>query len=119
MVSVKTTYDGVMHRNNITYHAFSYYVSIKNNSKDTVKLLERFWNIYDSLNDPEFIKGEGVVGQTPILLPKDEYTYKSNCYLVSTFGAMKGFYKMHNQENGDEFMVAIPTFQLTATPQIT
>lgn len=117
LVSVKTTYDGVMHRNNRTYHAFSYYVSIKNNSKDTVQLLERFWNIYDSLNDTEFIEGDGVVGQTPTLQPNNEYTYKSHCFLVSTFGAMKGFYKMYNPESGDEMMIAIPTFQLTASPQ--
>lgn len=117
-ISVKTTYDGTMYRNNLTYHAFSYYISIENKSKDTVTLLERFWNIYDSLNNPEFVEGEGVVGQTPTLLPNDEYTYKSNCFLLSTTGSMKGFYKMENQSNGDEFMVAIPTFQLSSTPQL-
>lgn len=117
-ISVKTTYDGTIHRNDITYHAFSYYISIVNKSKDTVQLTERFWNIYDSLNDPDFVEGEGVVGQTPTLLPNDEYTYKSNCFLQSTAGSMKGFYKMINQENNDEFLVAIPTFQLTTTPQL-
>ena len=107
-----------MYRNQRTYYAFSYYISIENKSKDTVKLLERFWNIYDSLNDPEFVEGEGVVGQTPTLQPKEEYTYKSNCYLTSPCGSMKGFYKMKSQDNGDEFMVKIPTFQLTSIPQL-
>lgn len=117
-ISIKTTYDGTIHLNNRTYHAFSYYISIENKSKDIVQLTDRFWNIYDSLNDTDFVEGEGVVGQTPILLPNDEYIYKSNCFLQSTSGSMKGFYKMKNQENEEEFLVAIPTFQLTTTPQL-
>ncbi len=97
-ISIKSTYDGILYRNDRAYHGFSYYVSIENKSKDIVQLLERFWNIYDSLNDPEFVKGEGVIGQTPILLPNEEYTYKSHCFLRSTSGSMKGFYKMQVQK---------------------
>lgn len=117
-ISVKTTYDGTIYRNHRTYYAFSYYISIENKSKETVQLLERYWNIFDALNDQEYVEGEGVVGQMPILQPNDEYTYKSGCFLMSPIGSMNGFYKMKNQENEDEFMVAVPTFQLTSTPQL-
>ncbi len=117
-ISIKTTFNGLIYRGYEQYYSFSYYISIENNSKDTVKLLERFWIIFDSLNDTEYIEGEGVVGETPILKPKETYSYKSNCFLLSTNGAMKGNYKMINFETSEEFLVIIPTFQLTTTPTL-
>ena len=78
-----------------------------------MQLTDRFWKIFDSLNNTEFVKGEGVVGQTPILLPKDNYTYSSGCFLESTMGSMKGYYTMINLETLEKFKVYIPTFQLT------
>jgi len=117
-ISVKASYNGIVSHGHINYHAFSYFITIKNNSIETVKLTERFWNIYDSLNEPEFVEGEGVVGQTPTLLPNDEYSYTSNCFLLSTSGAMSGYYKMINTNTNEEFSVIIPTFQLTTTPTL-
>lgn len=115
-ISVKTVYNGTMYRGHREYYAFSYFISIENKSKDTVQLLERYWSIYDSLNNLEFVEGEGVVGQTPIFEPNSEYNYKSNCFLTSSIGAMKGSYKMINLETAEEFLVNVPTFQLTTTP---
>jgi len=117
-ISVKTTYNGVAPHGNLNYHAFSYYITIENNSKETVQLLERYWTIFDSLKDIEFVEGAGVVGQTPILQPTDEYSYSSNCFLISTIGSMSGSYKMINLTTSEEFLVTIPTFQLTTTPTL-
>ena len=117
-ISIKTTFNGQVYRGHQQYHSFSYYVSIENNSKDTVKLLERFWTIFDSLNNTEYVEGEGVVGETPVLNPNEIYNYKSNCFLLSTTGAMKGNYKMINFETSEEFLVIIPTFQLTTSPTL-
>jgi len=111
-ISVRTKYNGLVSHNRKNYHAFSYFVSIENNSKETVQLLERFWNIYDSLNITEHVSGEGVVGQTPIIRPNEEYNYRSNCFLVSSAGSMSGEYKMINTNTLEEFLVTIPTFQL-------
>ncbi len=114
-ISVKASFKGSVYRGYQKYHAFSYYVSIENKSKDTVKLLERFWVIFDALNNTEYVEGEGVVGETPTLQPNDIYNYKSNCFLLATIGAMGGNYKMMNIETLEEFLVIIPTFQLTTT----
>ena len=114
-ISVKTVYNGTVFRGEKMYHGFSYFISIENKSKDTVQLLERFWTIFDALNDPEFVEGEGVVGQTPTLEPNDEYNYKSNCFLLSNIGAMRGNYKMVNHHTQEEFLVTIPTFQFSTT----
>ena len=117
-ISIKTTFNGLIYRGYQQYYSFSYYVSIENNSKETVKLLERFWTIFDSLNNTEYVEGEGVVGETPVLNPNEIYNYKSNCFLLSTTGAMKGDYKMINFDTLEEFLVTIPTFQLTTTPTL-
>ena len=111
-ISVKTKYNGTNYRNNRLYYIFSYFITIENKSPETVQLTDRFWKIFDSLNITEIVKGEGVVGQTPVLQPNDNYTYNSGCFLESTMGAMKGYYTMKNTETFEEFKVFIPTFQL-------
>ncbi len=112
-ISVKTKTNGTSYRNNRLYYVFSYYITIENKSTETVKLTDRFWKIFDSLNQTEIVSGEGVVGQTPILKPNDTYTYSSGCFLESNIGAMKGFYTMINMDTFEQFKVIIPTFQLT------
>jgi len=114
-VSVKTTYDGVFSKHNNLNHLFSYYITIENESKEEVQLLERHWDILDSLNTLEIVDGEGVIGQTPILKPSDSYTYKSHCTLLGDAGSMSGFFTMINLNSLENFQVTIPTFQLTTT----
>jgi ApaG protein len=111
-VSVKTKYNGTSYRNNRLYYIFAYFITIENKSSETVQLTDRFWQIFDSLNITEIVKGEGVVGQTPVLQPNDVYNYSSGCFLESKIGSMKGYYTMKNIETFEEFKVIIPTFQL-------
>lgn len=112
-ISVETKYNGTSYRNNRLYHVFTYIITIENRSSETVKLTDRFWTIFDTLNNTEVVSGEGVVGQTPVLKPNDIYTYSSGCFLESNMGAMKGFYTMINMDTFEQFKVIIPTFQLT------
>lgn len=114
-ISVKTKYNGTSYRNNRLYYVFAYFVNIENYSSKTIELTHRFWEIFDSLNKTEFVEGEGVIGQTPVLKPNDTYSYSSGCFLESNVGAMKGFYTMKDVKTSEQFKVAIPTFQL-ATP---
>ena len=112
-ISVKTKYNGTSYRNNKLYYVFSYFITIENKSSETVKLTDRFWKIYDSLNNTEIDSGEGVVGQTPTLKPDELYSYSSGCFLESNTGSMKGFYTMINLDTFEQFKVIVPTFQLT------
>jgi ApaG protein len=111
-ISVKTKFNGTSYRNNKLFYVFAYFVTIENNSAQTLQLTDRFWKIYDSLNKTEIVKGEGVVGQTPTLKPNDVYSYSSGCFLESNIGAMKGYYSMTNTTSLENFKVLIPTFQL-------
>ncbi len=115
-ISVKTRYNGTIQQGQNEYKTFSYYISIENETADTVQLLERFWEINDALNDKEYVEGEGVVGQKPIIAPNEYYTYKSNCFLLASTGSMKGRFKMINKNSNEYFEVIVPTFQLTTTP---
>jgi len=115
-ISVKTRYNGAIQQGENEFNAFSYYISIENETTDTVQLLARYWEISDALNDKEYVEGEGVVGQKPIIPPNEFYTYKSNCFLLATTGSMKGSFKMINKSTKEYFEVIIPTFQLTTTP---
>jgi len=117
-ISVRTRYNGLVNHNNKAYHAFSYFVSIENLSNETVQLLERFWHIFDALNQTEYVSGEGVVGQTPVIRPNETYNYRSNCFLIASSGSMSGNYKMINTKTLEEFFVAIPTFQLNTTASL-
>lgn len=111
-VSVVSNFEGTSYRNYRLYYAFSYQVTIENLSNETVQLLERHWQIYDSLNNTEIVEGSGVIGQKPILKPLQTHTYKSNCFLTSPIGAMNGFFNMVNFTTTKTFKVYIPTFQL-------
>lgn len=111
-ISVLTNYEGIHSQNENRMFLFSYFITIENQTNDTVQLLSRKWEIYDSLNTKEIIKGDGVVGQIPILEPNEKYTYRSNCLLQSKIGSMKGYFNMINFDSKSHFKVQIPAFQL-------
>ncbi|MCB0450044.1 MAG: Co2+/Mg2+ efflux protein ApaG [Confluentibacter sp.] len=113
-ISVVTTYEGSFYKNYKIQYAFGYTVTIENQSKDTVQLNARHWEISDALNNIEIVSGEGVVGKKPVLKPGESHTYTSGCLLASPFGAMQGHYNMVNFTTTKNFRVVIPTFKLSA-----
>ena len=112
-ISVNTSFEGTFFKNYKMHFAFGYTITIENQSKDSVHLTSRHWEIFDSLNTKEIVEGEGVVGQSPILEPQDVYTYKSGTFLQSNMGSMGGFFTMKNLATHKNFKVTIPTFQLS------
>ncbi|MDO7171904.1 Co2+/Mg2+ efflux protein ApaG [Mariniflexile sp. AS56] len=113
-ISVETTYEGSFYKNYKIQYAFGYTVTIENQSKDSVQLNARHWEILDALNNVEIVSGEGVIGKKPVLKPGDSHTYTSGCLLTSPFGAMQGHYSMVNFTTTKNFKVTIPTFKLSA-----
>tara|TARA_B100000579_G_C22563742_1_gene725638 strand:- start:23 stop:406 length:384 start_codon:yes stop_codon:yes gene_type:complete len=92
-------------------YVFAYHIRLKNLSPHTVQLLRRHWIISDSNGDKNEVRGEGVVGDQPILKPDEEYEYTSGSNLKSPVGTMQGSYKMTTIE-GKEFDAIIPCFTL-------
>jgi ApaG protein len=114
-ISVETTYEGSFYKNYKIHYAFGYTVTIENQSKDSVQLNARRWEILDALNNVEVVSGEGVIGKKPVLQPGESHTYTSGCLLTSPFGAMQGHFSMVNFTTTKNFKVTIPTFKLSAT----
>jgi ApaG protein len=113
-ISVLTSFEGTYFKNYKLHYAFSYQITIENNSKDTVQLVTRHWEIFDSLNENEIVDGEGVIGKKPVLRPGEQHNYSSGCLLSSPYGAMKGHFNMINFTTTRNFKVAIPAFKLAA-----
>ena len=113
-ISVSTSFEGTYFKNYKIHYAFSYQITIENQSKDSVQLTSRHWEIYDALNNIEIVDGEGVVGKKPVIKPGEKHIYNSGCLLASPIGAMKGHYDMINFTSTKSFQVLIPTFKLSA-----
>ncbi|MEZ4786503.1 MAG: Co2+/Mg2+ efflux protein ApaG [Flavobacterium haoranii] len=113
-ISVSTSFEGTYFKNYKIHYAFSYQITIENQSKDSVQLNSRHWEIYDALNNIEIVDGEGVVGKKPVIKPGEKHIYNSGCLLASPIGAMKGHYDMINFTSTKSFQVLIPTFKLSA-----
>ena len=96
-------------------HIFSYRIAIRNAGEGTVQLLRRHWLIRDTLHGPREVEGPGVVGETPVLAPGEEFTYSSACDLRGAFGRMMGSYLMRRLHDGAEFRVEIPEMQLACS----
>lgn len=95
---------------NIYFH--NYEIEIENLTNQEVKLISRKWQIYDSLNFPLIVEGEGVIGKQPNLSPNDTFKYVSGCKLQSEIGYMEGKYFFINQITKEKFEVKIPKFDL-------
>jgi ApaG protein len=113
-ITAVTSFEGTYFKNQQLQYAFSYQITIENNSKDAVQLITRHWEISDSLKDVEVVEGEGVIGKKPVLRPGDSYTYNSGCLLSSSFGAMQGYFNMINYTSTRNFRVIVPTFRFSA-----
>lgn len=90
--------------------AWSYHIRIENGTDDDVQLIARHWIITDAVGRVEEVRGEGVVGEQPIIAPGGSFDYVSGCPLATPSGTMRGSFAMAARET--LFEVAIPLFSL-------
>ena len=94
---------------------FAYRVRIENQGYETVQLLKRHWIITDGNGQVHHVEGEGVVGEQPVLKPRESFGYTSGCPLSTPVGTMRGSYQMQTanrtllQVNIPEFTLAVPS----------
>ena len=99
------------------HYVWAYQVTINNLGQDTVQLKNRYWKIIDSNGTKQEVRGEGVVGEQPILNPGEKFEYTSGTPLSTPSGFMEGYYEMETK-NGNKFEATIPLFSLDS-PNIT
>ena len=93
---------------------WSYHVRIENDGERPVQLLSRHWIIKDGAGTVHEVRGEGVVGEMPLIMPNASFDYVSGCPLATASGAMEGSYRMID-EDGTSFDIAIPAFPLLSS----
>lgn len=90
---------------------WSYHIRIENRSEKSVQLLSRHWLITDGRGALHEVRGEGVVGELPLIAPGASFDYVSGCPLSTPTGSMTGSFQMVD-EDGVPIEVAIPNFAL-------
>ncbi|MGI9401062.1 MAG: Co2+/Mg2+ efflux protein ApaG [Rhizobiaceae bacterium] len=90
---------------------WAYRISIENKNPVSVQLLSRYWQIVDAIGHVEEVRGEGVIGEQPVIGAGETYEYTSGCPLSTPSGFMSGKYQMID-EDGLEFEADIPSFPL-------
>ncbi len=94
-------------------YVFAYTITIENSGSITAQLLNRHWIITDAAGQVQEVKGEGVVGEQPILQPGGTFRYTSAAMIETPVGTMTGSYEMM-ADDGVRFDAEIPAFKLSA-----
>jgi ApaG protein len=92
-------------------YAFAYTVNIANEGGEAAQLRSRHWVITQADGKVQEVRGEGVVGQQPLLQPGEQFEYTSWCMLATPHGSMRGTYQMV-AAGGEIFDAQIAPFAL-------
>ena len=110
-VSVEPTYLETRSSPDSSQYFWAYRVIIENQGQETVHLLSRHWMITNARGELTEVKGPGVVGEQPVLMPGESFEYTSGAPLNTPSGMMGGAYQRES-ESGECFDIEIPTFSL-------
>ncbi|WP_434766916.1 Co2+/Mg2+ efflux protein ApaG [Pseudomonas triticicola] len=91
--------------------AFAYTITVQNNGEVAAKLLSRHWVITDGDGHVEQVRGEGVVGQQPLIDAGKSHVYTSGTVMTTKVGTMQGTYQML-ADDGKHFDAVIKPFRL-------
>ncbi|MAJ86922.1 MAG: Co2+/Mg2+ efflux protein ApaG [Cellvibrionales bacterium TMED148] len=97
--------------------AFAYTITISNDGKLDVTLLSRHWIIIDGLQVRKEVRGDGVVGQQPIINSGSTFEYTSAVVMDTPVGTMQGSYEFKNG-NGAGFTAKIEPFLLASPASV-
>ena len=92
-------------------YVFAYTINIRNTGDVPARLLDRHWIITDANGRVEEVRGDGVVGEQPLLRPGEHFEYTSGAVLETSVGTMQGSYGML-ADDGTRFEAPIPAFTL-------
>ena len=92
-------------------YIWAYTVEIENQSTEDLQVMERFWKIDDRDGQVQEVRGDGVVGEKPVLKPGETFRYTSGAPLSAPSGVMLGTYQVETKQ-GERFDVDIPAFSL-------
>jgi len=91
--------------------AFAYTIRIHNAGQVPVQLLDRHWLITDGNGKVQEVRGDGVIGEQPLIAPGASHVYTSGCLLETPVGSMQGSYGMRSA-TGEDFRAPVTVFRL-------
>lgn len=111
-VNVLTTYLPSHSQPEEGHYTFAYTITISNAGDMPVQLLSRHWLITDADGDVQEVRGEGVVGEQPVIAPGEAFRYTSGATLPTPVGCMEGSYFMVVREPMEIDPADLPTFEV-------
>jgi len=111
-INVVTAYLPSHSRPDDSQYTFAYTITINNGSDLPVQLLSRHWIITDADNEVQEVRGEGVVGEQPVIPPQASFRYTSGATLSTPVGCMEGKYFMVVREPMNINPADLPTFEV-------
>ncbi|MFT5657389.1 MAG: ApaG protein [Gammaproteobacteria bacterium] len=115
-VNVETRYIEEQSNPDKNYYVFAYTITIVNQGEQAARLLTRHWVITDSNHKIQEVRGDGVIGEQPVLKPGEKFVYTSGTMLETSVGTMKGSYQME-ADDGFQFDATVDEFVLS-TPRV-
>jgi len=100
------------------HFVWAYTIQLENMGEETVQLVKRHWKITDAHGLTQEVRGEGVIGEQPVLRPGEAFRYTSGTALGTASGIMLGEYEMITPD-GRQFEVEVPAFSLDSPYQMT
>ncbi|MBC3365759.1 Co2+/Mg2+ efflux protein ApaG [Pseudomonas sp. SWRI154] len=91
--------------------AFAYTITVRNDGSLPARLLSRHWVITNGDGHVEEVRGDGVVGQQPLIDAGQSHSYSSGTVMTTQVGTMQGTYQML-AEDGKRFDAIIKPFRL-------
>jgi ApaG protein len=111
-VNVLTTYLPSHSQPEEGHYTFAYTITISNAGDMPVQLRSRHWLITDADGDVQEVRGEGVVGEQPVIAPGEAFRYTSGATLATPVGCMEGSYFMVVREPMEIDPADLPTFEV-------
>jgi ApaG protein len=97
-------------------YTFAYTITISNASDLPVQLLSRHWIITNAEDEVQEVRGDGVVGEQPVIAPHKSFRYTSGATLTTPVGYMEGSYVMVVREPMDIDPGELPRFEVPIRP---
>ncbi|NWK54220.1 ApaG domain [Verrucomicrobiaceae bacterium N1E253] len=91
-------------------HPFVYFITIVNDSVERVRIMGRKWVVREQDGEVTVVEGDGVVGQSPVLEPGEDFSYNSYHITARQASVQGSFFGVTN--TGKHVRVSIPAFTL-------
>ncbi|XP_067129199.1 F-box only protein 3-like [Centruroides vittatus] len=103
------------------FHAYRITMSMDEDApkSESCQLETRHWIITDENGEEKRVDGPGVVGEYPVMFPGASFSWISCTSFNTTYGNMRGHFKMRNLVTGERSIVECPVFHMKCLPYIT